>query len=111
MKRLFLVFIAIVVLSVGVNAFGAPFLCCDPYTPDMVQPSHFEIVVNGGEPMEEPAQVVDDWSRLHMDLGDWPDGEYNLEVKACNEWGCSSAVFFDFTKGLPGAPVNIFLEF
>ena len=111
MKKLLLIAFIVILALGGASAFAEPFLCSNPYTIDMVRPTHFEITVNGGEPMGEAPQVVEGWSRLHMDLADFPDGEYNLEVKACNEWGCSSPVPFFFKKGLPDAPASIFLEF
>ena len=111
MKRLLPICFILSLVFGGASAFAEPFLCSNPYGPDMVQPTFFEVTVNGGEPMGEAPQVVEGWSRLHMDLADFPDGEYNLEVKACNQWGCSSAVPFSFTKGLPDALTDIFLEF
>ena len=111
MKRLLFIACIIAFSLSWTSAFAEPFLCSNPYTIDMVRPTHFEITVNGGEPMDEDPQVAGDWSRLHMDLADFPDGEYTIEVKVCNEWGCSSAVPFVFTKKLPDALTDIFLEF
>ena len=109
MKKLLLIAFIVILALGGASAFAEPFLCSNPYTIDMVRPTHFEITVNGGEPMDEDPQVAGDWSRLHMDLADFPDGEYTIEVIVCNMWGCSSPTPFFFIKAVPSELENIFI--
>jgi len=112
MKKLFLALITFTLVLTGVNAFAEPFLCCDPYTSDMIQPTRFEVTFNGTDwIIYEPEVLADGSKRLHANLEFLLDGDYSILLKACNQWGCSSTVPFSFTKALPGAPANIFLEF
>ncbi len=42
-------------------------------------------------------------------LNDYPDGENNIQVRGKNAWGHSPSVPFEFIKGLPVGPTNVYL--
>ncbi len=70
-------------LSSLVEAF--PFLECDPYGPDGLQPAAFEVTVNGGSERVAPLAYPDGSSYLRYDLKDLPEGEHTIKVKALND--------------------------
>jgi len=86
---------------------------CDPYLTTATQPTVFELIVDGGTPINSPAQVMTDGSkRLYYDVGYIASGNHTIGVKACVDdltWGrsCSASVPFTFTRpGGPAAPAN-----
>jgi len=98
MKKIILI-IFLVVCFFTVPAFSAPFLVCDPQT----NVTHY--VITGDINITIPAiDLGDNTVRLVYDLGSVMERRYDIEVKAKNEWGISTAVPFDFTKALPDAP-------
>lgn len=97
MKKIF--FLTLVFLIFANVAQAAPFLVCDP----QAGVTHYQIT---GDPYwtgDIPAQAD---GSLRTDLATIPTGAHNISVRACNLWGCSSAVPFSFTKELPVAPAN-----
>jgi hypothetical protein len=105
-KSAFLAVMLCVLFPVVVLA--SPFLVCDPYPTTGVQPAYFSIVPDGGAAIASTPELVTGGAvRLHHDMAGVTTGIHNWTVAACNEWGCSSAVPFGFTKSVPGAPANI----
>jgi hypothetical protein len=66
-------------------ATAAPFLVCDPYGPDGLQPTAFEVTVDGRTERVGPLTYPDGSVYLRYDLQDLPDGEHVLGVKALND--------------------------
>ena len=96
MKKTLLV-IAFMLLSSA--AFAAPFIVCDP------QSGVVGYEITGlGEPVTFVAQPD---GSLKYDLASAPNGENNIQIAACNVWGCSSTVPFVFNKAIPAAPAGL----
>lgn len=70
-------------LSSSVEA--SPFLACDPYGPDGLQPTAFEVTVNGRSERVAPLTYPDGSVYLRYDLKDFPDGEHAIKVKALHD--------------------------
>ena len=87
MKKLLL---ALAIVLYPCLATGAPFLVCDE-DPNV---DSYLVSLNGAPEVEVPAP-------LHFDLDGIAEGSHNVEVKAKNVWGVSSASPFDFVKSLP----------
>jgi hypothetical protein len=64
---------------------ASPFLECDPYGPDGLQPTAFEVTVNGRSERVAPLTYPDGSSYLRYDLKDLPDGEHAIKVKVFND--------------------------
>ena len=96
MKKLILI-AAILLLST--TAYAAPFIVCDP------QSGVVGYEITGlGEPVTFVAQPD---GSLKYDLASAPNGENNIQIAACNVWGCSSTVPFVFNKAIPAAPAGL----
>lgn len=106
-KTIIAVFLFVLVAA---PALATPFLVCDPYLAAVVQPSYFELMFDGGSPVQSPVETVPTGVRLHYDLASMTVGSHAVIVKACNQWGCSSTVPFSFSKGVPSSPAGIKLE-
>ncbi len=64
---------------------AAPFLVCDPYSKEGEQPTGF-FVASGKLTFSTPAERLPNGAvRLKFDLGNLPDGEHKVEVRAVNE--------------------------
>jgi len=77
-------------LSSSVGA--SPFLECDPYGPDSLQPTAFEVTVNGRSERVAPLTHPDGSAYLRYDLKDLSDGEHTIKVKALNDVGRTESV-------------------
>lgn len=78
------VLLAILVYFSG-SAIAAPFLICDPYGPDSLQPTVFDVTVNGRTERISPQAHPDGSVYLRYDLKNFPDGEHVLRIKARND--------------------------
>jgi len=113
--KLLLILLTILFPSV---VFAAPYLVCDPYPSTDVQPTDFELVIDGGSVIISPAVDVTGGKALKYDIGGVSAGSHTVSVKACKDydvWGraCSSAVNFTFVKPVvssPAIPANIKLS-
>lgn len=78
---------AFVLFLVGfsASAIAAPFLVCDPYGPDSLQPTAFEVTANGRTESVAPVTYPDGSAYLRYDLKGLPDGEHTLRIKALND--------------------------
>lgn len=95
MKRAILI---LAILALPAVAFGAPFLTCDdPPVSDQV--THY--TVNG-----ERVDTLTEGKALWHDLAAIPDGDFALQVQACNVWGCSAAAPFVSRRAVPGTPAG-----
>jgi hypothetical protein len=74
-----------VFLVCPVLAGAAPFLVCDPYGPGSLQPTAFQVTVNGKTERVAPTKHPNGGVYLHYDMKDLGDGEHQLKVKAINE--------------------------
>ena len=88
-----------------------PYLVCDPYPSDGVQPEQFVVVLNGTEHISQPVADGDGLLYLRFDLVSlWADGPNEVEVRARSLWGDSTVVPFAFVAGLPASPGNVALS-
>ena len=105
MKKLFALIITVALLLICSPVFAAPFLVCDPQS----NTDEYIIIFDGTEEIvaynEQPEGYV-----ILKDLVGIAEGSHHIEIKARNMWGESIAVPFDFTKVLPGKPINIELK-
>ena len=107
MKKLLLAFVAGYVLPfiifaalslMAFTAWSAPFLVCNP------QEGVIGYTLTGLTDLTVAAQTD---GSLKYDLASISSGTYNVQVAACNVWGCSSAVPFRVVKQVPAAPAGL----
>lgn len=96
----------ILLMLVSIRAADGPWLVADPAT----DATHYEVTIDGQVETVPAFGRLDGTFMLKYNLGDLEDGPYIASVKAINRWGMSEARTKDFTKALPGAPVNIRIE-
>jgi hypothetical protein len=96
-KIIFLVLVSVLIASF---VQASPFLISDP-SPNT---TYFSIVMDGGSPVQSVPSAT---TALNYDLGTISTGSHNVTVAACNQWGCSSAVPFAFTKSVPVTPTGL----
>ncbi len=100
-----LIFLAIMIWASSL--YAQPFLVSDPTTENVTEYQ----IVEGGNTITSPSQDLGDGTvRLYHDEAGILDGQHNIEVRACNMWGCSSEVPFSFVKQLLGVPTGIGLQ-
>lgn len=92
------VFLALAILLVAVPAWSAPFLICDPQT---------GVVGYTLAGLTEVSVAAQTDGSLKYDLTALGNGTYNVQVAACNVWGCSVASPFAFVKQSPTAPAGV----
>lgn len=85
-------------LLVAFKAYAAPFLVCDPQTGVTGYEITGSITANF---------IAQPDGSLKYDLASAPNGENNIQIAACNVWGCSSTVPFVFNKAIPAAPAGL----
>ena len=95
MKKLLLVMAFMLLAS---TSFAAPFLVCDP------QAGVVGYEITGSITANFIAQPD---GSLKYDLASAPNGENDIQIAACNVWGCSSTVPFVFNKAIPAAPAGL----
>ena len=86
-------------LLIVAKSNAAPFLVCDPQSGVV----GYEITGLG----DKITFIAQQDGSLRYDLASIQSGTYNVQVAACNVWGCSSTVPFVFTKQLPTAPAGV----
>ena len=88
----------------AVKAFGSPYLVCDP----QAGVSGYEV---DGLGFGESTLAEADGS-IRLDLAPLINpGDYSINVRACNMWGCSADTPFTFTRSPnPVESTNIRLE-
>jgi hypothetical protein len=78
--------------NIAFSAVAAPFLVCDPYGIDGLQPTAFEVTVDGRSERIVPLTYPDGSAYLYYDLTSLSDGEHLVRVKAMNDvWHSESA--------------------
>ena len=92
----------LVVLLLPALAYGAPFLTCDD-PPVEQKVTHY--TVNGAK-----VESLTTGKALWYDLAAIPDGEFSLQVRACDVWDCSDPVPFVSRRVVPAAPAGWRLE-
>ncbi len=110
MKTILSLLLTLLLFCLVSISYASPYLICDPYPTTVVQPTYFELTIDGGAAIQSVPQTTADGKRLYYDLASVTTGSHNMTIKACNEWGCSSSVPFSLTKAVPVAPANIKLE-
>ena len=90
MKKLFII---LALLLFPVFCFANPFLVSDPNE----NVEEIRATWNGTETV---LSKKGDGSIYH-DLSGIADGDHVMSIKACNMWGCSEAIPFEFTKAIP----------
>ena len=95
MKKV-LAILAIVMLPA--LCWGAPFLTCDD-PPPQDQVTHYEV---NGQRVESMTAA----KAIRYDLASIPDGDFSLQVKACNVWGCSAVAPFVSRRAVPSTPAG-----
>ena len=82
-----------IVVLLAFKAFGSPFLICDPQAGvEWYEIENLDFVSGQTIPAEPDGSI--DLNLAPMTA----DGLYNIQVRACNMWGCSADVPFTFTK-------------
>jgi len=79
--------------------YASPFLVCDPQ-------SGVESYRFTGDTFFNTITAQADGS-LRYDLAGIPMGEHQINVSACNMWGCSTATFFEFSARIPNVPSQL----
>ena len=105
MKKLMLVTLLLVL--VPMITYAGPFLVCDVTTAAV---EWYEIDGLEGSTVTSTAYPDGAGVRLNYDLDGTAVGTYNLNVRACDVWGCSTNSPFTFTRGPvlnPPSGVNI----
>lgn len=95
--------IALALIVLAVPAMAAPFIVCDP------QPGVTDYSITGDSALAGTVLAQSDGS-LRKDVGGVPSGTHNINVVACNAWGCSSATPFSFGKQIPNPPSGLRLQ-
>jgi len=93
-------------------AFSSPFLISDPQCKlenDNGCAAGFELSLDDGATwgVMGSQDVGADKVMIHHDLGGFPEGMNNIQVRAVNLWGESATIPFSFTKSVPSAPTNM----
>ena len=82
-----------IVVFLAFKAFGSPFLICDPQAGvEWYEIENLDFVSGQTIPAEPDGSI--DLNLAPMTA----DGLYNIQVRACNMWGCSADAPFSFTK-------------
>jgi len=92
---------AVTMLLFSPMSHADPFLVCDP----QAGVTHYEITGD----ITDTVTAEPDGS-IKRDMAGTADGTYNIDVKACNLWGCSDPSPFGFSKSQCGAPAGIGLS-
>lgn len=90
----------------------ARILTADPYPPPVV-PTHFMVVIDGGVPINSPAQpgATAGSMILSHNIDSLATGNHTAKAQACDANGCSQFSTPDFAFAiLQPAPVNIRCE-
>lgn len=83
-------------LALATAVEAAPFLTCDDPKPEE-KVTHY--TVNGVK-----VESLTPSKAILYDLAAVPDGDFTLDVKACNVWGCSESAFFSDKRVVPSTP-------
>jgi hypothetical protein len=85
-------------LLIVFKANAAPFLVTDPQSGVVGYEITGSITANF---------IAQPDGSLKYDLASAPNGENDIQIAACNVWGCSSTVPFVFNKAIPAAPAGL----
>lgn len=96
MKHLFF---ALCIIFFAVTAQATPFLVSDP------QSGVTSYQFTGDSFFATKTAEAD--GSLRYDLAGIPIGNHNINVTACNLWGCSSITPFGFSATIPAVPSNL----
>ena len=99
MKRMLFV-IMFLIMPLIVNA--GPFLICDP------NPTAETYLIEGS--ITASNIIAEGDGSIKYDLAGIAEGLFNIQVSACNLWGCSTPVPFSFTKALPQSSTGMRLN-
>lgn len=80
-------------------------LVCDKPNP-AEEVKYYTIVGLPGNPQVPYDPALNEYG-IYYNIDAVPDGEYNIQVSACNDLYCSLPAPFLFTKTTPLAPVNL----
>jgi hypothetical protein len=88
------------------------FVISDPYPNTVIQPTEFEVKVDGGAPQPSvPAVDAAGNEFFHFDLTTIGDGKHTIEVSAKGSGGESAfSAPFTFELGVPPVPANLRLS-
>jgi hypothetical protein len=88
------------------------FIISDSYGKAVVQPTEFEVKIDGGSPQPSvPAKDSNGDSYFRFDLSGIADGKHTLEVAAKGLGGVSAySAPFAFELGAPTVPANLRLS-
>lgn len=107
MKKFFAVlFLALLVPGLS---WASPFVVSDAYPVAAVQPDGFLVSMDGGALVESPADIVSAGSvRLKFDVGNLPEGNHTMAVKAYKDYpapyGRKESATANFTFTVPASP-------
>ncbi len=108
-------FVAIMFFALGLfflgwlfvaNAQAEPYLWCGA-TPNATK---FEINLDGVLIEQPVSHIASETAWLKYDLVGLSFGDHLVEVRACNQWGCSSWFPLAFTKGMVDVLVNPYID-
>lgn len=114
MKKYVIAVLIVLVWASGVHA--APFVVCDSYGPDVVQPDVFAVKLDNASYADVPAVAVTGGVALKYDVGSVTTGQHAIRVKAVKnsaEWGrleSEEAVFTFVRPAAPATPAGIGLS-
>ena len=100
------------ILFMAGSVWASPFLVCDPYPTTTVQPTHFNLVIDGGTAFDVAAyKNTDNSVILYYNLSTITNGSHTITVKAVvidPLWGRaeSASVPFAFVKPVVTSPLN-----
>ena len=104
MKTLLLMAAFMVCYGIG---WASPYLTCDPYPPNVTQPTVFKGQINGVDFVCPATELSDGSVTMMFDLdGFWIAGDNNFSVRAANTWGESASTIDSFVAGTPAKPTG-----
>jgi hypothetical protein len=102
MKKFFVAMAALIFLAS--ISYASPFIACEPYPSQDVQPQYFYVSIDGATPVKG-TWTVDPLGWKLYDLVGISVGQHQVKIKACIEdmWGingeaCSAEAVFNFTR-------------
>lgn len=93
----FLISIIVFCFLAGI-AFAGPFLVSDP----QAGVTSYEVFINGAQ--VAAAHPAESDGSLKYDLAGTTPGQYEMNAKACNDWGCSELSEDPFFSSGPALP-------
>ncbi len=78
------------VVSFPVFVYGSPFLVCDPYPSNTVQPTSFIVTMDNVDIETQADVLIPTGVRLHYELKTLSNGNHTVKIRAKNNQGLSN---------------------